>query len=120
MCHVTPWLAVVLVCLATYRLTILVTEDKITRPLIDPIQEWAERRWLAKHPNGDRNSDQWQSQVGWLLSCPWCSGLWIAGIVTCVVDVWFAPLPMPVLVALAASGVTGFLATMADAAKAVD
>lgn len=115
---VSPWLVVVLVCLSTYRLTILVVEDRITRPIVDPIQEWSEKRWLDRHPDGDRNSAQWQSQVGWLLSCPWCSGLWIAGILTCVVDLWFEPVALPVLVALTASGVTGFLATVSEKASA--
>lgn len=110
----SAWLTVVLICVATYRLTVLVVEDRIGRPIVDPIQEWSERRWLDKHPDGDRNSDQWQSPLAFFFSCPWCCSIWIAGIVVCVVDVWFEPVALPVLVALAASGVTGFLSSVVD------
>lgn len=109
-----PWLLVVLIWLATYRLTVLVTDDKITRPIVDPVQEWFEKRWLAKHLDGDRNSSEWQSQWAWLLGCPWCCSVYIGAAVTVIADVWFEPVPLPALVAISASGVTGFLSSVVD------
>lgn len=109
-----PWLLVVLIWLATYRLTVLVTDDKITRPIVDPVQEWFERRWLAKHPDGDRNSDQWQSYPSFAFGCPWCMSVYIGAAVTVIVDVWFEPVPLPALVAIAASAVTGFLSSVVE------
>lgn len=109
-----PWLVFVVLTLAVYRLTVLVVDDRVMRPIIDPIQEWSERRWLDSHPDGDRNSDQWQSPLAFFFSCSWCTSAWVAGITVCVVDAWFEPIALPVLVALAASGVTGFLSSVVE------
>lgn len=106
-----PWLVVVLIALTTYRLTRLIVDDRISKPVVDRVQEWAERRWIAKRPDSDTNSDQWQSSVAYLFSCPWCVSVYVAGAVTVVVDAWFEPVALPVLVAVVASGVTGLLAT---------
>jgi hypothetical protein len=83
----------VVAALATYRLTRLVTADKITEPL----RAFAERR-------------QWS---GYLAQCDWCLSIWVApGPALCVI-LW--PDNRAVLVgllALAFSAVTGLVATL--------
>ena len=54
--------------LAARRLTQLVTEDKITEPIREPILRWGER-----HEEGT-----WQDRVAYLVSCPACSSVWAA------------------------------------------
>jgi len=83
----------VVAALATYRVTRLVTADKITEPL----RVFAQRR-------------QW---TGYLAQCDWCLSIWVApGPALCVV-LW--PDNRAVLVgllALAFSAVTGLVATV--------
>lgn len=93
-------MTVVLVAmLATYRVTLLVTADEITAP---------PREWLLGRL---RPEGQWAT----LLQCPWCVSWWV-GLVVCGTGWafgdrvwWFVP-----AWALAASAVTGALATHAS------
>lgn len=55
--------------LAARRLTQLITEDEITKPLREPILQWGER-----HPTGS-----WQDRLAYLVSCPACTSVWAAG-----------------------------------------
>lgn len=50
--------------LATFRLTRLVVDDEITQPLRD--------RVFARHDPDEG------SRVGYLISCPFCSAVWLA------------------------------------------
>ncbi len=76
--------------LAVYRLTRLVTTDRIAQPLRDV----AERR---------------SELLGELVRCDWCSGLWIAIGVAAVSNL--APRAWrPLARALASSAVTGLIA----------
>lgn len=54
--------------LATYRLTKLVIDDKITEDL----------RQLA-YREFEKLPEKLQSQATYLLSCPWCVSIWAAG-----------------------------------------
>lgn len=109
------WLTCVLLILATYRITKLIVDDRIARPLRDPLQNAAERRWQRKHPDHPpekgcgEDGDEWCSSIAYLLSCPWCMSIWVAGALVSITDVFIVGVPLPVLTALAASGVTGFL-----------
>jgi hypothetical protein len=99
-------LLVGLVALASHRATRFLVADRLTyRPRV-AAQMWFEQRWEAKYFTHDE--DVWQSQVAYLLSCMWCLGFWVAGIVTLVTDLAVG-LPYPVLVWLAASTVTGWI-----------
>ena len=75
-----------LVGLASYRLWRLIGEDSITEPLRDRLPEWAFE----------------------MTTCPWCLGSWIAFGVTWLTDATIG-LQAPVLVALAAAVVVGWL-----------
>lgn len=88
------WLTLVLACLATARLTRLVTADFITVP----IRLWVIRRW------GD------ESKPAYLIECDWCFSIYVAAAVA-PVAIWWGDnrVVLAVLVALAASHVTGLL-----------
>jgi hypothetical protein len=84
-------LELVVVALATYRVTRLVTADRITERL----RVWVEKRG---------------TMLGYLVTCDWCLSVWVAPAPTALA-LWFPGnrLVALVLVALAASGVTGLL-----------
>jgi hypothetical protein len=97
----------VLGALAAYRVTRLVTTDKITEPIFDKIRFGLERRWYAKH--GPVGSDtHFNSKLAFLLSCAWCLGFWVSGVVTVILSMAYG-LHYPILTWLAMSTVVGFL-----------
>jgi len=55
-------LTLILLALAAYRVTLLVTTDVVTQPLRDKI--WA--KWPP------------DTYFGYLFTCNWCSGFWVA------------------------------------------
>ena len=57
--------------LATRRLTQLVIEDEITRPVREVVTRWADR-----HPPGT-----FPDRIGYLVDCPACASVWCAGAV---------------------------------------
>ena len=82
-------LLVAVAALATYRLTRLVTADKITEPL----RERVTSRWL-----------------GYLVQCDWCLSIWVAPWPALAVVLWpDNRVVMVALIALALSAVTGFV-----------
>lgn len=105
----------VLLALACYRVTRLVTTDKITEPIFEPIRERLEARWIDKHAGDDENlaylygkSQTWNSKLAFLLSCPWCLGFWVSGLGTLLVSLAYG-LDYPILTWLALSTIVGFL-----------
>ena len=100
------WL-VVLLALACYRVTRLVTTDKITEPIFDRLRFGLERRWYAKH--GPVGSDtHFNSKLAFMLSCPWCLGFWVSGAGTLLVSLAYG-LDYPIITSFAMSTVIGFL-----------
>jgi hypothetical protein len=87
----------VVLALATHRLTRLVTTDDVTRPL-------RERVWRTRPPE--------TSRLGYALTCDWCSSVWAASLlVACSTMLpWFGT----VLLSLAVSSVAGLIAAHAD------
>lgn len=111
------YLAVILLFLAAHRVTRLVTRDTIfERP--DESHRgflWGPRTWTVEHLER-------LGPVGWklayLIGCDWCAGLWVSGLLTTGLALYSTrvmhqswwPWPIWVLVALAASTVTGLIA----------
>lgn len=88
--HRPTWFALVLIVLAVYRLSRLVTRDIIlNRP----------RNWLV---------DNFEGWVVTLMLCPWCISVWIAPPVI-VLTIYCWPWWSWVMVGLAASAVAGQL-----------
>ena len=101
------WWLVALASLAAYRVTRLVTSDKITEPIFDRLRFGLERRWYAKH--GPEGSDtHFNSKLAYLLSCPWCLGFWVCGGFTVILSLVHG-LDYPILTWLAMSTMVGFL-----------
>jgi hypothetical protein len=91
-------LLVVLVLLATYRITRLLVADEF--PPIRAPREWISDRW----PN---------SSVAYLVNCPWCTGAYVAAGIVAGVDWWTDhPVLTPALLIAAASGVAGLIAAV--------
>lgn len=95
-------LLVVLTCLATYRLTRLLTADAF--PPVAALRDRIEGRF------GE------DSSVTYLANCPWCVSVYVGAAVVAATD-HFATggLTAPVLVWATASAVTGLIATLEPA-----
>lgn len=96
----------ILLALACYRVTRLVTTDKITEPIFNRMRFGLERRWYEKHEGG--SDTYFNSKLAFMLSCPWCLGFWVSGAGTLLVSLAYG-LDYPILTWLATSTVVGFL-----------
>lgn len=97
--------------LAVYR-TARVTSggDRIFRTQVEAAQEWAEARWARKHPQDvDADSEEWQSQLAYFVGCPYCQSVWLAGVLVAAMDIWFVPVPLPGLAAVAVAGLAALM-----------
>lgn len=91
----SPLLLIVLICLATYSATRLLTTDKL--PLIRVPREWIAGK-LRNH---------W---FGYLITCDWCSSVYVAAGIVWAVDFYTSQsVPFPPLLVLLARAVTGWL-----------
>lgn len=103
-------LHLVLVVLATARLTRLVTTDVLTERFRQPVV-----KWLVERPTDRRWLSTLYGKLAYLIVCDWCASMYVA---TAVVGAWWAWgdtmwLTM-VCAALAASYATGFLASKTE------
>lgn len=112
-----PWALVLLTFLAVHRLTRMLTRDHL--PLIAVPREWVVNYLdppavVDGVPVSPTPRRPW-GVVGWslafLLECDWCMSVYVAVGVVAVEDrVWHLGWLTTVLLGLAASSVTGFLA----------
>jgi len=110
------WLLVILVWLATYRATRLVTRDKL--PLIDIPREAFVQRWGVYEDAEDKTvsingkrTNLFMRSLAYLWECDWCMSVWVAGAVVYACT-WIVPTPYPWLLWASASAVTGLLTTV--------
>ncbi len=88
----TSTLLVVLAALSTYRLTRLVTADRILQ---------APRAWTVRR----------YPRLGYLVTCDWCFSIWVAPIPAVAAVLWpDNRLVWVALIALSASALTGLIA----------
>jgi hypothetical protein len=87
--------------LAVHRLTRLVTDDELTRPLRERAAEWA---------RGDAHRAA-RPRLGYLLHCPWCVSPYVAA-AWAALTVTAPPAAAAAGAVLAWSSVTGLLASM--------
>jgi hypothetical protein len=79
----SPWPALVLDALATYRLTRLATADVIS----EPVRQAVLRKVGAEPPPGEDDPTAVEivdslddpPRLATLVTCRWCAGMWIAG-----------------------------------------
>lgn len=128
-----PWLTVLLLCLATYRITRFVTKDSF--PLIAKPREWIQMKW---DPFDEQNWDNWYARtkaerievaaqlkarknipypnivrksIAYLITCPWCVSIYVgAGVAWFFVWALGGTWPYALLIWLTSSAVTGILA----------
>lgn len=100
---------VVLIALATHRITRFLVRDHLSEVPRLRAQLWFEQRWEKR--TGMSSDKTWGSKVAYLLGCSWCTGLYVAAGVTAGAAI-FTTVPLPILTALAASSVTGALSQL--------
>ena len=122
----------VLLALASYRLTRLITRDKL--PLIDIPREAFVQRWGAyqdtkrvksaetgrwwrwwwgsefESVDGEHRTNLVMKSLAYLWECDWCMGIWVAGGLV-FTTAQFVDTPYPYLQWLAAAAATGWLAS---------
>lgn len=115
------WLLYLLIALAVHRLTRLVTRDKF--PLIavpryhvtnwlDPSSDYVEQ-YRRRHPEREdprTHGGIVGSSLAYLLECDWCVSVWVSGGLVYVLTL-YTDVPLPYLAWLAASTVTGLIAS---------
>lgn len=94
----TTW-TILLTVGATFRVTRFLVADAF--PPVDALRAWIERHF------GD------ESALAYLAYCPWCVSIYVGFALTYAVNA-FHGMPVPVLVALSASAVTGLVSTHLD------
>lgn len=120
--RVAPGLTILLIFLATFRVTRLVIEDTfppvgVPREWIvnwwDPDSEWAHRyETRTGHPARAHWGALGRS-LRYLFSCPWCMSVWVgAGVVYAFTR--FVEVPQPWAVWIASSAATGLLASLEE------
>lgn len=96
-------LSLVLMTLAVARVTRLITVDV----LFDEPRTWLVRKVF---PLG--TDDLWRHKIGYLLTCQWCASVYVGAAGAGAWYVWGETMPfMAITAALAASYVTGYLAS---------
>lgn len=115
------WLTYILIALAVHRITRIVTRDKF--PLValpryyvtnwlDPSTDYR-THYRAKHPDRGEPRAHWGifgSSLAYLWECDWCVSVWVSAAVVYCTSTWTS-VPLPVLAWLAASTVTGLIAS---------
>lgn len=87
--HMSDWFLFVLVVLAAYRVTRIITSDTITRRARE---RYVPSRWLEA------------------ITCPWCVGFWVSGAAVGIVLLFGVSLPLPVAWWFALSAAVGLIA----------
>lgn len=106
------FLTVILLAMASFRLTRLMVYDKITefvrRPFFDELEETNEEGeqviYLIPKKEGLRHF------FGELLSCYWCSGVWASALLV-IFYCLFEMVAVPIIVILAVAGIASMVET---------
>lgn len=113
------WLLVVLISLATYRTTRLITRDQL--PLIAVPRNAFALRWGTYVDATDKKlsingnkTNVFMRSVAYLWECDWCASMWVSALITTLAYHWTVlgtqHWSVAVLVGLTASAVTGLIA----------
>lgn len=105
---------ILLIFLAVYRLTRVVTTDAVP---FEEIRESFVRRWGTYDDAVDKSASITGKHTNWFMrklaylwECDWCASVWVA-LVVVGITMQVASVPLPVLVAFAASAVTGLVSS---------
>lgn len=110
------WLLVLLYVVAVYRLTRVVTRDKL--PIIDVPREAFIKRWGVyddaddqRVSMNDKQTNVLMSSLAYLWGCDWCTSIWLAAGLGYLTWRWQETM-IWILLPLAGSAVTGWLANL--------
>ncbi|KOP81764.1 DUF1360 domain-containing protein [Cytobacillus solani] len=106
------FMELLILALASFRLTRLLVYDKITefirRPFFEELEETNKdgevEIYLVPKKGGIRGF------FGNLLSCYWCTGVW-SSIILCLLYLFNMPLTLPILLVLAVAGLAALIET---------
>lgn len=105
-------LIVVLFVLATHRLTRLVIRDEV--PLVAIPRDWILETFGAYSYDGTLTGGKRWGTLGWALAyvftCDWCMSIWVGYVLLLVAWLTGVDMPVPWLVPLVASSITGLIA----------
>lgn len=105
-------LIVVLFVLATHRLTRLVVRDEV--PLVALPRDWILDRFGLYDDSGELIGGLRWGKLGWAIAyvftCDWCMSIWVGYGLLLVTWLTGVDMPVPWLVPLVASSITGLLA----------
>jgi hypothetical protein len=106
------WLELVILVLATFRLTRLIVYDKISEfirsPFLLTVEEMSPDGKLEEYI--EVKGTGIRSWIGELLSCHWCTGFWCATIVYTLYEL-FPLFSKPLIIILAISGCASIIQT---------
>lgn len=97
---------IILTVLAVARVTRFITTDV----LFD-----GPRTWVVQKLINPGHARVVRDKIAYLIMCDWCSSIYVGGAAACAYAAWGETMPfMVVTLALAASYVTGFLASVTE------
>jgi hypothetical protein len=116
---VIGWFGFVVVALAAFRLTRVVTTDKISLPLRDRLYDfaWNDDDPVAipgTHPTAysPRARAPWRTWLWTLLTCGWCLGFWVAAATYSAWRWWDTEAVRAVITVFAIAGAQGLLGSI--------
>ncbi|CAM4093821.1 membrane protein [Bacillus manliponensis] len=110
---INSWLLFVVFACATFRLTRLIVYDKITSflraPFIEELQITEPDGTVSTYTKAKgRGLQKW---IGELLSCYWCTGVWISAFLL-LLYYWIPRIAEPFIYILAIAGVAAIIETI--------
>lgn len=109
---VAALVTVLLFCLATHRLTRLVTRDEV--PLVKRPRDWILDTFGTYDESGHLVGGRRWGTFGWALAyvftCDWCASIWVGYALLGVCALTGVHTSLPLLLPLVASSVTGLVA----------
>ncbi|MBY0120999.1 DUF1360 domain-containing protein [Bacillus sp. S/N-304-OC-R1] len=107
------FMELLVLALASFRLTRLIVYDKITEKIRSPFFDELEEEnddgekevYLIPKKGGIRGF------IGELLSCYWCTGIWTS-IFLCIIYIFYSSKSVPIIVILAVAGLAAIIETI--------
>lgn len=101
------WLTFLMVILASYRFTHLIVFDKITEFIRNPFMK---KKRMEDAKGEIQTKKVPKSNLGYLLNCYWCAGIWSAVIIT-VGYIFFPRVAIPIIFIFSIAGAQAILET---------
>lgn len=106
------WLELIIISLASFRLTRLIVFDKITEFIRTPFFE----EEIEVNDKGEEEvyyvpkKGLIKGFIGELISCYWCTGIW-SSVILCLFHLFWPTIAAPILIILAVAGIAAIIET---------